>query len=194
MIKKEVQIHPTAEVSNTAQIGENTKIWHQSQIREEAKIGKNCIFGKNVYIDKNVIIGNNVKIQNNVSVYDGVIIEDGVFVGPHVSFTNDKIPRAINPNGSLKLEQSDWKIDKTIVKKGSSIGCGSIILCGTTIGRFALVGAGSVVTKDIPDHALVYGNPARIRGYVCICGKKLQPPNSSESLGYCNDCKISVTK
>ena len=187
-----VTIHPTAEVSEKAKIGENTKIWHHSQVRENSKIGSNCILGKNVYIDINVIIGNNVKIQNNVSVYDGVIIEDGVQVGPHACFTNDKFPRAINPDGQLK-GGSDWEIDKTIVKYGASIGAHSVIVCGTTIGKFALVGAGSVVTKNVPDHALVYGNPAKIQGYVCLCGHKLKPSQSKGSPGYCEICKKDLT-
>ena len=172
MVKKDILIHPTAEVSEKAEIGENTKIWHHSQVRENSKIGKNCVLGKNVYVDINTIIGDNVKIQNNVSVYDGVVIEDGVQVGPHACFTNDKFPRAINPDGSLK-GVSDWEISRTLVKKGASIGAHSVIVCGTTIGKFALIGAGAVVTKDVPDHALVYGNPARIQGYVCHCGQKL---------------------
>src|SRR3989338_3204811 len=175
-----VTIHQTAEVSEKSEIGENSTI------------GSNCILGKNVYIDINVIIGNNVKIQNNVSVYDGVIIEDGVQVGPHACFTNDKFPRAINPDGQLK-GGSDWEIDKTIVKYGASIGAHSVIVCGITVGKFALVGAGSVVTKNVPGHALVYGNPAKIQGYVCLCGHKLKPSQSKDSLGYCEICKKDLT-
>ena len=148
------KIHETAEVDKRAKIGENTSIWHHSQVRENAKIGDNCTFGKNVYIDHNVVIGNNVKIQNNVSVYFGVTLEDGVFIGPHVSFMNDKLPRSINPDGSLKTggtEAEDWKVSKTLVKKGASIGTGSLIMPGLTIGEFAMIGAGSIVTKDVPN-------------------------------------------
>ena len=158
-------IHPTAEVSKDAIIGEGTKIWHHVQIREGVIIGKNCILGKCVYIDKNVKIGNRVKLENRVSVYQGVTIEDDVFVGPHVTFTNDRLPRSFS---------KDWKIIPTLVKKGASIGANSTIICGITIGKYALIGAGSVVTKDIPDHGLVYGNPARLRGFVCECGRKLK--------------------
>ena len=111
-----IKIHPTAEVSKKAIVGNKTSIWNQAQIREKAKIGKNCIIGKNVYVDFGVIIGNNVKIENNVSIYHGVTIEDGVFIGPHTCFTNDKIPRAINPTGSLK-KSTDWNLSKTLVKK-----------------------------------------------------------------------------
>ena len=160
-----VFIHPTAEVSPKARIGDGTKIWHHAQVRENAIIGKNCILGKGVYIDKNVHIGNNVKLENRVSVFDGVSIEDDVFVGPHVTFTNDLKPRSF---------VKDWKIVKTLVKKGASIGANSTIICGITIGEYAMIGAGSVVTKDVPDHTLVYGNPARIRGFVCKCGEKLE--------------------
>lgn len=164
-------IHETADVSNKANIGKNTKIWHQAQVRENVKIGENCIIGKNVYIDFGVEIGDNVKIQNNSSIYHGSKIEDGVFIGPHVILTNDKTPRAINPDGTLKTDH-DWEEGKTLIKKGASIGAGSIILPDTTIGEFAMIGAGSVVTKDVPDYCLTYGNPAEIKGKVCKCGKK----------------------
>ena len=164
MIRRGVFIHPTAIVSHDAIIGEGTKIWHHAQIREGVIIGKNCIIGKDVYIDKNVRIGNNVKLENRVSVYWGVIIEDDVFIGPHVTFTNDLRPRSF---------VEDWELIPTLVKRGASIGANSTIICGVTIGEYAMIGAGSVVTKDIPPHALAYGNPARIHGFVCRCGYKL---------------------
>lgn len=166
-------IHLTADVSPEAIIGDNTKIWNNVQIREKARIGSDCIIGKNVYIDSGVVVGNKVKVQNNVSIFHGVSVEDGVFLGPHVCFTNDKTPRAINPDGSLKLA-NDWNVSETIIKKGVSIGANSTILCGITIGRFALIGAGSVVTKNVPAFGLCYGNPAVLKGYVCKCGKKLE--------------------
>lgn len=156
-------VHQTAEVSENANIGENTKIWHQAQVRENARIGKNCILSKDVYIDFDVVIGNNVKIQNGVSVYHGVVVEDDVFLGPNMVFTNDLFPRAFI---------NDFKVYPTIVKKGASIGANATIICGTTIGQYAMIGAGSVVTKDVPDHALVVGNPARIIAFVCKCGQK----------------------
>ncbi len=179
-------VHPTAEVSDKAQIGEGTKIWHQVQVREGVIIGKNCILSKNVYVDADVVIGSEVKIQNNVSVYHGVAIQNGVFVGPHVCFTNDKAPRAINPDGTLK-NGSDWEVGKILVKEGASIGANSTILPNVIIGRFALVGAGSVVTKDVPDFGLVYGNPARLMGYVCRCGKRLgEGKKAGEGCGECS--------
>ena len=166
-------IHATAEVADTAQIGEGTKIWHQGQIRPEARIGENCILGKGVFVDEGVQIGNSVKIQNYVSVYHGVSIEDGVFVGPHACFTNDMRPRAINVDGSPK-SADDWALSKTLVKRGAAIGANSTIRCGITLGEWAMVGSGSVVTRDVPDYGLVFGNPARLRGFVCPCGEKLE--------------------
>ena len=165
--------HPTAEVSDKAKIGTNTKIWSHTQIRENSIIGDNCILGKNVYIDHDVKIGNNVKIQNNSSIYHGSEIQDGVFIGPHVCLTNDKNPRSINENEEIKTED-DWKVGKILIKKGASLGAGSIILPDTTIGEFAMIGSGSIVTKDIPDFGLAYGNPAKLTGYVDKSGKKIR--------------------
>lgn len=159
-----IYIHPTAEVSNQAKIGDGTKIWNLAQVREDCEIGEQCIISKNVYVDAKAKIGNRVKIQNNVNVYHGVTIEDDVFLGPSMTFTNDMFPRAFN---------SDWKITNTLVKKGASIGANATIVCGNTIGEYALVGSGSVVTKDVSNHALVVGNPARQIGWVCKCGFKL---------------------
>jgi acetyltransferase-like isoleucine patch superfamily enzyme len=164
--------HPTADVSPEATIGTGTKIWHHCQIRERVVIGQNCILSKGVYIDFGVKLGNNVKVQNGISIYHGVTLEDGVFCGPHCVFTNDKLPRAINPDGSLK-GGDDWELAQTLVKRGASIGAHATIVCGVTIGQWAMVGSGAVVTRDVPPHGLVYGNPARLRGFVCACGHKL---------------------
>lgn len=166
-------IHPTADVADDATIGSNTRIWHQAQIRNGVVIGEECIIGKGVFLDSGVIIGNRVKIQNYVSVYHGVTIEDGVFVGPHVCFTNDLTPRAINLDGSLK-DADDWVISSTLVCNGASLGANTTIVCGVRIGAWAMVGAGSVVTRDVPDYALVMGNPARLRGFVCACGHQVR--------------------
>jgi len=168
-----IRIHPTAEVSDKAEIGEGSSIWHHAQVREGVRIGKNSIIGKGVYVDAGVPIGDNVKIQNYVSVYHGVKIEDGVFVGPHVCFTNDMRPRAVNPDGSLKAAD-DWVLSETVIKKGAALGANSTIRCGITIGEWAMVGSGSVVTRDVPAHGLVFGNPARLHGFVCACGTELE--------------------
>lgn len=189
-----VRIHATAEVSSQAEVGPGTQIWNQSQVREGAHIGSECVLGKNVYIDLGVSIGNRTKIQNNVSVYHGVTIGDGVFIGPHVCFCNDELPRAITPDGQLKRDE-DWTVGPVTVRNGASIGAGSIILPNVTIGSFALIGAGSVVTHSVPDHTLVFGNPAKARGYVCKCGARLEQPEVTPTSvsGYCPACQQSVT-
>src|SRR5437764_919913 len=182
-------VHPTAEVSAVAHIGAGTRIWREVHVREYAYIGETCNIGKGVYIDAHVHIGSNVKIQNHVSVFEGVTLEDGVFVGPHVCFTNDLLPRAITPDGKLKSAE-DWQITPTLVKYGASIGAGSVILCGVSIGEFALIGAGSMVTRDIPPHALVFGNPTRQHGYVCRCARRLSNMHEHEGklVGWCETC------
>lgn len=167
-----VFIHDTADVSPQAKIGAGTKIWQHCQVRERAVIGSNCILSKGVYIDFGVNIGDNVKIQNGISVYHGVTLEDGVFCGPHCVFTNDKRPRSINPDGKLKGGE-DWQISETLVKRGASIGAHATIICGITIGEWAMIGAGAVVTKSVPAYGLVVGNPARLIGFVCPCGERI---------------------
>ena len=162
---KDIFIADTAIVDESASIGGGTKIWHHSQVREGARIGENCNIGKGVYIDFGVIIGSSVKIQNNVSVYHGVEIEDDVFVGPGATFTNDKHPRA--------WLWDEGRLCRTHVGKGSSIGANSTIVCGIKLGEYCMIGAGSVVTKDVPPHALILGNPGRIAGFVCECGERL---------------------
>lgn len=156
--------HPTAVVESD-EIGEGTKIWHFAQVREGARIGRNCVLGKGVYVDEGVEIGSGVKVQNFVSVFKGVKIEDDVLVGPAVTFTNDLYPRAFS--------WGEEKVVSTVVKKGASIGANSTIVCGVVVGEYALVGAGSVVTKDVPRFGLVYGNPAEFKGFVCYCGRRL---------------------
>jgi UDP-2-acetamido-3-amino-2,3-dideoxy-glucuronate N-acetyltransferase len=160
-----VFIHPTAEVSPTAKIGFGTRIWHHGQIMPEASVGNNCNFGKGVFIDYGVSIGSNVKIQNYVSVYRGVVIEDDCFLGPSMVFTNDMFPRSTSDN---------FKVVRTYVSKGASIGANATIVCGSNLGRYSMVGAGSVVTNNVAPHTLVVGCPARPIGYVCKCGSRFR--------------------
>ncbi|MBR6743037.1 MAG: N-acetyltransferase [Clostridia bacterium] len=170
-------VHESSYVDDNCEIGEGTKIWHFSHIMKDCKIGNNCNIGQNVVISPGVILGNGVKIQNNVSVYTGVVCEDGVFLGPSCVFTN-----VINPRSFI--ERKD-EYRKTTIKKGASIGANATIVCGHDIGKFAFIGAGSVVTRDVPNYAMVYGNPARIRGYVCECGNKLDFSNNTAVCSVC---------
>jgi UDP-3-O-[3-hydroxymyristoyl] glucosamine N-acyltransferase len=183
-------VHPTADVSPRVAIGPGTRIWHQAQVREGAHVGAHCIVGKGAYVDFDVVIGDNVKIQNGVYVYHGVTVEDGVFLGPGVILTNDKLPRAINPDGTLKTDD-DWQVSPIVIRRGASIGAGAVVLPGVTVGEFALVGAGAVVTRDVSAQGLVYGNPARLHGYVCRCGRTL---NELENRNWkCEVCNESFT-
>jgi len=171
-------VHPTSVVDEGAQIGEGTRIWHFSHIMPTARIGERCNLGQNVYVDNNTVIGNGVKIQNNVSVYNGVILEDYVFCGPSMVFTN-----VINPRSEIERKH---EFKTTLVKRGATIGANATIVCGTTVGAYALIGAGAVVTKDVPDYALMTGVPARRVGWMCQCGVKLDFGESSEAV--CKAC------
>ncbi|RMH87295.1 MAG: oxidoreductase [Calditrichaeota bacterium] len=173
-------VHETAVVDEGCEIGEGTKIWHFSHIQSGAKIGSHCTLGQNVNVGNNVRIGNHVKIQNNVSVYEGVELEDYVFCGPSMVFTNVRNPRCEYP------QRGSEHYIPTLVKYGASIGANATIVCGVTIGRFAFVGAGAVVTRDVPDYALVVGNPARIVGWMCRCGTKLN--FSRDTIAVCERC------
>lgn len=175
-------IHPTADVSPKAVIGKGTRVWHHAHVREGAVIGEDCIIGKSVYVDLNARIGNRVKIQNNVSVYQGVTIEDDVFLGPHCTTTNDLFPRAF---------RSDFKLQPTLIKKGASVGAHATIICGVTLGEYCMVGAGAVVTKDVPPHALVLGIPARVVAFVCKCGLKagLKEEKDGKAVLECKKCR-----
>jgi len=163
-MENKVYIHPSANVSDKALIGQGTKVWINVQIRENAHIGADCILSKDVYVDHAVCIGDRCKIQNSVSVYNGVTIGDDVFVGPNVAFTNDRVPRAFN---------TDWRITGTTVETGASLGANSTIICGITIGEYAMVAAGSVVTKDVPPYTLVMGNPAKPVGKIDKMGNRI---------------------
>jgi len=172
--------HKSAYVDKGAVIGKGTQIWHFSHIMKGAHIGNNCKIGQNVCIANNVRIGNNVKIQNNVSVYDNVTLEDNVFCGPSMVFTN-----IVNPRSKYPQNTTD-KYKNTLVKEGATIGANATVVCGHTIGSNAFIGAGSVVTKDVPGYALVYGSPARLKGWMCECGEKLNFHEKSARCSVCN--------
>ncbi|MCL5407574.1 MAG: N-acetyltransferase [Patescibacteria group bacterium] len=189
--KKDYFVHKTAIIEENVQLGPGTKIWHYSHIRENTKIGQNCIIGSNVFIDIESQIGDNVKIQNRAIIYHQALIENGVFIGPNVCFTNDKIPRAVNPDGSLK-SADDWEVSTIKVGEGAAIGAHSVITPGVTIGKWALIGSGSVVTQDLPDFALSYGNPARIYDFVCKCGKRLKEKIKSDDESIAFQCACGL--
>lgn len=169
-------VHETSVVDDNVSIGDGTRIWHFSHIQSGAKIGDHCSLGQNVNISNNVVIGNGCKIQNNVSLYEGVELGDDVFCGPSCVFTNDLTPRAKYPKG-----RANYK--KTIVRDGATIGANATVVCGHTIGKWAMIGAGAVVTKDVPSHALMLGNPARRVDWVCECGNRLHSQTVCASCG-----------
>ena len=183
-------IHPSAEVAAEAEIGDGTIIWHQAQVRERSVIGSNCILAKDVYVDFGVQIGNNCKLQNGVYVYHPAVLEDGVFLGPGVILTNDRSPRAVNPDMSLK-DAADWLAVTIRIRRGAAIGAGSVVLPGVIVGTWAMVGAGSVVTRDVPDYGLAFGNPARLRGFVCPCGGRLARESGESAV--CLECERFIT-
>ena len=178
--EKKYFAHETAIVDEPAAIGEGTKIWHFSHVMSGAVIGQGCTIGQNVFIGAEAVIGNNVKIQNNVSIYDGVEIEDDVFCGPSCVFTNVIMPRSAYPRKGRNF-------DITKISKGATVGANATIVCGTTIGEHAFIGAGSVVTKDVPAYSLFFGNPAGHGGWVCRCGKKLSTAGKGTTLA-CSSC------
>jgi len=186
-------IHPTAEVSPTAVLGEGCRVWRQVHIREEAVLGRNCSIGAGVYLGVGVHLGAKCKVQNGAMLYEGLVLEDGVFVGPQVCFTNDLHPRAVNPDMSVQ-SIADWELRHTYVREGASIGGQSVVTPGLTIGRWALIGAGTVLTREVPDHALVYGQPGRIRGWVCRCARSLRVQRCEDGTieGWCARCRSTT--
>jgi UDP-2-acetamido-3-amino-2,3-dideoxy-glucuronate N-acetyltransferase len=180
-------VHESSYVDTPCEIGAGTKIWHFCHVMKHCRIGERCNIGQNVVISPDVVIGNNVKIQNNVSVYTGVILEDDVFCGPSMVFTN-----VVNPRSHVS-RKDEYKT--TLGKRGASLGANSTVVCGVTIGRYAFAGAGAVITRDVPDYALVIGNPARIHGWMCACGIKLQSePAAGEGRIQCPACGCRYIK
>ncbi len=177
----DVFVHPSAVVEDGAVVGAGTKIWAQVQVRTGARIGTQCIFGRNSFVDRDVVVGDRVKVQNNASLYEGVRLQDGVFIGPHVIFTNDRVPRAVCPDGSLK-DTEDWTLGSTLVCEGAALGAGTVVVTGVTIGRWSMIGSGTVVTKDVPAFALVLGNPGRVVGWVSAGGVRCASAAEAERL------------
>lgn len=172
MTSSSARVHPTADIESDVEIGDGTSVWHRAQVRSGARIGRDSIIGRDAFIDTDVVIGDRVKIQNGALVYHGLVVGDGVFIGPGAILTNDRYPRAVTATGALS-RADDWTVTPTTLHDGASIGAGAVVVAGSDVGRFATVGAGSVVTKPVIDHALVVGNPARRIGWVCACGQRL---------------------
>lgn len=172
MIDPSARVHASADLEADVAVGPRTSIWHRAQVRAGARVGADCIIGRDAFIDAGVVVGDKVKIQNAALVYHGVTVEDGVFIGPGAILTNDRFPRAITASGELARAE-DWEVSPITLRTGASIGAGAVVVAGRDIGRFATVGAGAVVTRDVPDHALVAGNPARLMGWVCACGRRM---------------------
>ncbi len=171
-IDPSARIHATADVEDDVSVGPGTSVWHRAQIRRGARIGRDGVIGRDVFIDESVVLGDRVKVQNGALVYHGVTVEDGVFIGPGAILTNDRRPRSLNADGGL-ARAADWNVSPIRIAVGASIGAGAVVVAGRDVGRYAMVGAGAIVTHDVPGHALVVGNPARQIGWVCICGERL---------------------
>lgn len=176
-------VHDTAVVEPGAAVGAGTRIWHHAHLRTGARVGRDCVLGKNVFIDADAVVGDGCKVQNNVSVYRGVVLADEVFVGPSVVFTNDRHPRAQSPT---------WQVHPTVVGRGASIGANATVVCGVELGPWCVVGAGAVVTRSVAAHELVYGNPARRRGWVCVCGRVVSTEDALRPRTSCAGCGTSV--
>ena len=187
MGKRNFYAHQSAFVDEPCHIGAGTKVWHFSHIMPGARIGANCSIGQNVFIAANTVIGDRAKVQNNVSIYEGVILEEDVFLGPSMVFTN-----VINPRSHVNRRD---EYQTTLVKRGSTIGANATIVCGITLGEYAFIGAGAVVTRDVPPYALVYGTPAKIQGWMCQCGIRLHFTDHEEGeYAICESCRARYNK
>jgi UDP-2-acetamido-3-amino-2,3-dideoxy-glucuronate N-acetyltransferase len=176
VIDPSARVHATADLEPNVTVGPGTSIWHRAQVRTGAQLGGECIIGRDVFIDEGVVVGDRVKIQNAALVYHGVTVGDGVFIGPGAILTNDRYPRAITSTGELSRDE-DWEVSPIRLADGCSIGAGAVVVAGVVVGEYATVGAGAVVTRDVPSHALVVGSPAHRIGWVCACGARLVDSN-----------------
>lgn len=176
MIDPSARVHATADLEPDVAVGPGTSIWHRAQVRTAARLGRDCTVGRDVFIDEGVVIGDRVKIQNGALIYHGVTVENGVFIGPGAILTNDRYPRAVTSSGELAAA-ADWTVSPIRLEDGCSIGAGAVVVAGVNVGSWATVGAGAIVTRDVPSHALVVGSPARRIGWVCACGARLVDSN-----------------
>jgi len=196
VIDPSARVHPSADIEVGASVGPRTSIWQRAQVRAGASIGAECVIGRDAFIDEGVPLGDRVKVQNGALVYHGVTVEDGVFIGPGAILTNDRYPRAITSTGEL-ARAADWTVSPITLRRGCSIGAGAVVVAGVDVGSFATVGAGAIVTRTVPDYALVAGNPARRIGWVCACGARLSdadghPAKPSPEPGdpaFCTTCE-----
>jgi UDP-2-acetamido-3-amino-2,3-dideoxy-glucuronate N-acetyltransferase len=176
VIDPSARVHPTADLEPDVTVGAGTSIWHRAQVRTGATIGGECVVGRDAFIDEGVVLGDRVKIQNGALIYHGVTVGNAVFIGPGAILTNDRYPRAVTSTGDL-ARADDWTVSPITLEEGSSIGAGAVVVAGVTVGRYAMVGAGGIVTRDVPSHALVVGSPAHRIGWVCACGGRLLDSN-----------------
>jgi UDP-2-acetamido-3-amino-2,3-dideoxy-glucuronate N-acetyltransferase len=172
VIDPSARVHATADLEPDVTVGSGTSIWHRAQVRTGARLGSECVIGRDVFVDEGVVIGDKVKIQNGALIYNGVTVGNGVFIGPGAILTNDRYPRAVTSTGDL-ARAADWQVRPIVLEDGCSIGAGAVVVAGVTVGRYATVGAGGIVTRDVPNHALVVGSPAHRIGWVCACGARL---------------------
>jgi UDP-2-acetamido-3-amino-2,3-dideoxy-glucuronate N-acetyltransferase len=197
VIDATARIHATADLESDVSVGPRTSIWHRAQVRSGARIGADCVIGRDAFIDEGVVLGDRVKVQNLALLYHGVTVEDGVFIGPNAILTNDRYPRAITADGDL-ARGDDWELSPIRIEHGASIGAGAVVVAGSDVGPFATVGAGAIVTRTVPGHALVAGNPARRIGWVCACGARLNDghgdPAPAEIERYASNPELSCER